>query len=162
MKKTVHILNGDALKEQFPKNIAGELIIARECLMEGNVAGDDLATFWRNRAGYLLKYTENNRSYYYNHVVTEFEKIIHLENDTVVNLWFEEDLFCQVNLWFCCFLLNKKNVKNIFLIRPLSSDWRGFGGLNKNELIASFDYRKKLNQKSLEHLSKCWKAFKNQ
>ena len=160
MKKTIHILNGDALKEQFPKNLNGELIIARECLVDGNVSGDDLDAFWRTRAGFLLNYSENNRDHYYNKVVTEFQKIIHLENNSIVNLWFEEDLFCQVNLWFCCHLLNNKDIENIFLIRPLNSDWKGFGGLDSLELIASYDYRKKLNQKSISHLANCWNAFK--
>jgi len=38
-KKQYHILNGDALKEQFPDRIKGKIIIARECLVDGNVTG---------------------------------------------------------------------------------------------------------------------------
>lgn len=34
-----HILNGDALKSQFPEQILGEKIIARECLVDGSVEG---------------------------------------------------------------------------------------------------------------------------
>ena len=48
MKKEYHILNGDALKELFPEDIKGTLIIARECLIEGNVDGDTFDSFFNN------------------------------------------------------------------------------------------------------------------
>jgi hypothetical protein len=31
----IHILNGDALGDQFPKDLPGEILIFRECLIEG-------------------------------------------------------------------------------------------------------------------------------
>ena len=39
---TFHILNGDALKSQFPERILGEIIVARECLVDGPVEGHRL------------------------------------------------------------------------------------------------------------------------
>ena len=56
--------------------------------------------------------------------------------------------------------MHKKNIENVFLIRPLNSDWKGFGGLDSFDLTASYDYRKKLNKKSIAHLTDCWNAFK--
>ncbi|GJM35445.1 MAG: hypothetical protein DHS20C18_44460 [Saprospiraceae bacterium] len=44
-EKQYHILNGDSLKEQFPENIQGEIIIARECLVDGSVKGRTLVEF---------------------------------------------------------------------------------------------------------------------
>lgn len=41
MTKQYHILNGTALKEQFPKQIPGERIIAKECMVDGSVNGND-------------------------------------------------------------------------------------------------------------------------
>jgi hypothetical protein len=43
-----HILNGDALKGQFPSEIPGQLIVARECLVDGDVSGESLSEFFRN------------------------------------------------------------------------------------------------------------------
>ena len=40
---TVHILNGDALLDRFPFGIEGEKIIMRECLIDGNIKGDNLS-----------------------------------------------------------------------------------------------------------------------
>ncbi len=34
MKKQYHVLNRDALFEQFPKSIDGNLVLVRECLVE--------------------------------------------------------------------------------------------------------------------------------
>lgn len=53
--KQVRILNGDALKELFPKNMDGEIIVARECLMVGNLEGEDLAEFFKNRARFIVE-----------------------------------------------------------------------------------------------------------
>ena len=41
MRKQYHILNGDELKNQFPNNISGDIIIFRECLIEGNINGNN-------------------------------------------------------------------------------------------------------------------------
>ncbi|WP_211277476.1 hypothetical protein [Nonlabens spongiae] len=45
MNTHYHILNGDALKEQFPKTIPGKIIVGRECLVDGPVQGDSLSAF---------------------------------------------------------------------------------------------------------------------
>ena len=56
MKVQHHILNGDALKEQFPTDkIDGHLIVCRECLIDGNIQGDSLMEFWDNRAEFIEK-----------------------------------------------------------------------------------------------------------
>ncbi len=156
-----HILNGDCLKEQFPKEINGELIVARECLVEGDVSGTSLDEFWKNRANYLSKKYPENKSNYFLKTVPEFKKIISIPNDSEINLWFEEDLFCQVNLWFCAFLIKAKTANcQISLVRPFTIDWRGFGALSTDELIQAYNIKKPLNKAAIELLSNCWEAFK--
>ena len=103
----IHILNGDALREQFPASVEGELIVARECLVVGDVSGNDLKDFYENRAKDLLKSYGTPISEYFSKVVPEYEKIRKLRVNSTVNLWFEDDLFCQVNLWFCCPPINQ-------------------------------------------------------
>ena len=60
MRKQYHILNGDSLKDQFPEIISGEIIIARECLVDGNVKGNNLIEFFKTRA----KFISNNYNGY--------------------------------------------------------------------------------------------------
>ena len=42
MKIKFHVLNGDALKEQFPPTITGDIIVIRECLVDGPVTGNNV------------------------------------------------------------------------------------------------------------------------
>ena len=53
MKKQYHILNGDVLKNRFPENIPGEIIVIRECLIDGSVEGNDLKDFFATRAKFI-------------------------------------------------------------------------------------------------------------
>ena len=50
MKKQYHILNGDALKEKFPEDLKGEIVVARECMVVGNVKGSTLEEVFQSRA----------------------------------------------------------------------------------------------------------------
>ena len=90
-----NILNGDSLAYSFADTkIEGDIIVVREALIDGNLSGDSLHDFWQSRAKYMgLPATE-----YHNKVVTEFEKIMSAPDKSEFNLWFEYDLFCQVNM----------------------------------------------------------------
>jgi hypothetical protein len=157
-----HILNGDCLEEQFPQEINGELIVARECLMEGDVSGHSLEEFCKNRAAYLSKKYPENTANYFLEVAPEFVKIKNIPTGATINLWFEEDLFCQVNMWFCAFLIKDKSAEyEINLVRPFTIDWRGFGALSPAELIQAYNVKKPLNTGAIELLADCWEAFKN-
>ena len=109
--KTYHILNGDSLNEMFPKNIIGEKIICRECFVDGNVQGDSLEALYKNRVKFLSSYflDKDVSEEEYQNVSNEFKKIQNITEGLEVNLWFEEDLFCQVNLWFVLYLLHQND-----------------------------------------------------
>ncbi|MEO9872262.1 DUF1835 domain-containing protein [Ekhidna sp.] len=155
--KTYHILNGDALKEQFPvDHLPGEIIIARECLVEGPVQAKELEELLKLRAGFIDQtYAHSD---YHKHVSPEFQKIAGLENGDV-NLWFEEDLFCQVNLWFVCSLLYLKNIQ-VSLVIPKNSLRYGFGGLDKGELIPTFNERRTLTKINVNQFAILWFAYR--
>ena len=54
MSQTYHILNGDALLDFFPESIlSGEIIVARECLVDGPQDGETLETFWETRSNFI-------------------------------------------------------------------------------------------------------------
>ena len=119
MRKQYQILNGDSLKQQLPKDILGEIIVARECLVDGSVEGNDLDELFRIRSKFLSQNYGGTEQDYYLKTVSEFQKIEHITPNSDINLWFEEDLFCQVNFWFIIHLLNQSENNNpIFLIQP--------------------------------------------
>lgn len=159
MPEIFHILNGDCLWEQFPDHLTGEKIIARECLMDGPSDLADLNLFFEQRANFISVTFGFSEIEYYEKSQLEFEKILKLPNHSTINLWFEKDLFCQVNLWFVCHLLNlRKDSDNIFLI--LSNDLEmGFGGMDSKELNTAYENRTKLSEPNLVKFDRLWKAF---
>ncbi len=161
MEKLYHILNGDCLKEQFPKEIQGEIIICRECLVDGEVGSQDWKEFFQVRARFIESlHEEATAADYFRYTVSEFEKIRDLPEESAVCLWFEDDLFCQVNLWFTVSILEKfgKN-KKAFLVRPRVHTQFGFGGLKQSELIEV--YKEKVLLTRLDVISKLWQYYQN-
>ncbi|MDX5583892.1 MAG: DUF1835 domain-containing protein [Aureibaculum sp.] len=154
------MLNGDSLKQQFPENIQGDIIVARECLVDGHVKGKDSDELFASRAKFLSQNYGGTEQDYYEKVVPEFQKIKSINDDSDINLWFEDDLFCQVNFWFVVHLLNKKIRNNtVFLIRPESHNQYGFGGLNNAELISIYKNRSALME--LNKVASLWESYQN-
>ena len=122
-----HILNGDALKDQFPSDLEGHIIIMREALVSGPIQAVSLAEFYELRSKYLLEAFGPSELDYQKSVIPEFEKIIALPKDEPVYLWFEDDLFCQMNMWFCAHLLyTSHQPKEVYWIRPQDQLTYGF------------------------------------
>ncbi len=160
MKKQVHILNGDALKQQLPKAIKGEVIIARECLVDGNIDGNNLEELFATRAKFISQNYGGTEQVYYEKAVSEFHNMLEIDDHSDINLWFEDDLFCQVNFWFVVHLLMKRNASNsIFLVRPQTHTQYGFGGLNDSELISNYKNRLSLTQ--LDAIASLWESYQN-
>jgi len=163
MKKIeYHVLNGDSLKAQFPNQFSGEIIVARECLVDGPVDGRGLDEFFQNRAAFIVQSYGANYSLddYYQDSVAEFEKIRNIPGESVVNLWFEDDLFCQVNFWFVSFLIHHYvRSAEIYLVRPETLDQFGFGGLDQSELMDRYDKRIQLHR--IPAIASLWKFYQN-
>jgi hypothetical protein len=160
-----HILNGDSLAHSFPDaKIEGEIIVVREGLIDGELSGDNLHDFWQSRARYM-KITEAE---YNNSVVKEFEKIINAPDNSEFNLWFEYDLFCQVNMWFVISIINSLPIeKKVFAVYTSYLDktskqfWNGFGPANSDELKVCYADRISLSKAEINFGQQLWKAYKS-
>lgn len=161
--KEFHILNGDALKDQFPDSLNGELIVARECLVDGDVSADSLDQLFELRAEYLSNAYDSEKGFYHNEVIPEFKKIISLPEHSVIHLWFEDDLFCQVNLWFVFHLIhNFVTPSQVFLVRPHTDIQYGFGGLNSDGLENAFRSKVRLPVDEVKLFSSLWELYQGQ
>jgi len=156
MTTQYHILNGDALKAQFPATLSGEQIVLRECLVDGPVEGDNLEKLLATRATFISEHYEGvTEAEYYEKILPEFQKIINIPLDSEVNLWFEEDLFCQVNFWFTIHLLQQYiPTTSIYLVKPNPPNQYAFGYLTKEELSSLFKERQLLSR--IEELASLW------
>ncbi|MEP1305987.1 MAG: DUF1835 domain-containing protein [Balneola sp.] len=156
----IHILNGDALKDQFPPSLKDELIVAKECLVDGNVTARSLDELFEARATYLKESYGSTEEFYRNSVITEFKKIISLPDDSTINLWFEDDLFCQINFWFVSSLIKEfVSPKKVFLVRPHTNLQYGFGGLDSKGLVKAYEMRSELSKQDLTLFSSLWKSY---
>lgn len=154
-----HILNGDALKEQFPTSLIGEQIIFRECLVDGAVEGETLEDLLATRATFMSQHYEGlTEAMYYEKTLSEFQKIKNIPPHSEVNLWFEEDLFCQVNFWFTIYLL-QQHIPNasVYLVKPNPPNQYSFGYLSKVELVGLYQQRQLLEKK--EVLANLWPLY---
>ena len=160
-----HILNGDSLAYSFPDaRIEGNVIVMREALIDGALSGDNLHQFWQSRARYLnITETEYN-----NAVVKEFEKIMNATDHSAFNLWFEYDLFCQVNMWFVISVIYSLPIKKkVFAVYTSHLDtsskhfWNGFGTANSDELNICYANRIPLSEADMNFGKELWEAYKN-
>ncbi|NNE66357.1 MAG: DUF1835 domain-containing protein [Pyrinomonadaceae bacterium] len=158
---TVHLLPGDSLVETFEKcGFEGEVVVFRECLVDGPVAADGLEEFWELRSGYLGKYGSDKD--YSSHVKDELVRLWNLAEGNSVNLWFEYELFCQVNLWFSIWLLRNTNAGFRVTYPKLASDedvWKGFSYLDEGGLKASESESVKLSDDDIFLAVRLWEAF---
>lgn len=158
-----NILNGDSLAYSFPDTkIEGDIIVVREALIDGDLSGNDLQGLWRSRA----KYIGVTEPEYHDKVASEFEKIMNTPNDSEFNLWFEYDLFCQVNMWFVISIINSLSItKKVYAVYTSYLDrnnkhfWNGFGPADSSQLQTCFAGRILLGDDDLQLGQELWTAF---
>ena len=92
--------------------------------------------------------------------IAEFEKIKNISPNAVINLWFEDDLFCQTNLWFIAhFLCQFTDEQAIYLIRPDDNMNYVFASMNEQALEKAYQNKQELSQQTLGELSKMWQYY---
>jgi hypothetical protein len=167
LKAIFHITNGDYLADDLKKtSIKGEIIICREALISGPLQSDSLEDFWKTRSSFVSEEYEAPEKSYYRKVVPEFQKIIDIPEDSEVNLWFENDLFCQTNMWFCISLLSKKKNIKVYRVFPKALEnedhWKGFSLADSNLLEELFHSKIELREEDIQLGTDLWEAYQKQ
>lgn len=163
-----HILNGDVLASQISDaNIPGEAIVCREAMIEGPLHDRVDEAFWDARSNYIADTYHETPEGYRQKVLSQFDAIKALPTDAEVNLWFEDDLFCQANLWLILYLLHQKqhrgHLYRVFPVIPKGQNrWNGFGLSDSDMLRLALSQRIPLTQNDLELGSNLWQAYANQ
>lgn len=100
MADTLHILNGDSTREMLAlSGLEGDVAVWRDVLSDGpavDAVGSD--AFWQARAGYMSRAFSVSPNGFEAQAKAEFAKIEQFTEYKEAVLWFEYDLFCQVNL----------------------------------------------------------------
>jgi len=158
-----HVLPGDSVAADFRKTgLEGNVIVCREALVEGDLYGETLDEFWDSRANFLMVAHGTDEIDYHEKVAAELSKLADVSDDTEVNLWFEYELFCNVNMWFCLSLLASSNA-SVYRVEPSVLDrdklWDGFGSMDADDLSECFEARTIFESSDIRLGRDLWNAF---
>ena len=163
-KTCLHITNGDSLTNYLRELDFNEDILTwREMLCEGpTVPLIDSDEFYNTRKDFLNKF--------YGIVQTEYDlkaSISVLDNTKDydhINLWFEYDLFCHINLIAVISLLHQKEIdKPLYLICSGrvegEKELKGLAELNPNQLKQHYKNRMLLTQDDKALAIALWRTY---
>jgi Domain of unknown function (DUF1835) len=165
MEKTLHILNGDdTLKGFNDSGLDGDVIVWREVLSEGPVTKAIDSEFWKMRAKWISETFKVTPEHYFERQVDKLAKFNCPHEE--INLWFEFDLHCQVNMLAAMQLIEQQvdlSEKAIYLISPDSypgvEDFRGMGQLDGEQLEYLFDGRLRLTEYDFRLAEEAWSLY---
>ena len=163
----LHIHNGDSTAGTLREfGFPGEHKAFQEVLMEGPAPGGLSPGEWLEvRARFLAEAYELK--------VENCEKDLRdqeawlrrfSEHDETI-LWFEHDLFCQINLiylldWFSKQSMGKTRLSLICVGEfPGVEDFRGLGQLTSEQLASLFDHRREVTDAELSLAARAWAAY---
>ena len=163
MAKVLHILNGDSLSEGIaPLNLTGDVLVWREMLCAGPVSaevGSD--RFYSARSSFLNEFYDVSESRYLEAFIKPLRDLGPLDRYTEINLWFEYDLFCHMNLLGALAWISQHAFKGkIFHICSgrIKGETKllGLSELSESQLRSHFEKRKLLSPTDLDIANDIW------
>lgn len=161
-----HLVNGDALAGLLIQHgIGGELIVCRECFMEGGLRAETEEAFWQLRAQHAAEAHGAAQADYFREVVAELAKLREIPPGSELCLWFGDELFCQANLWFALAQLAQRPALRLLRVFPPSCDaWdscRGFAHAAQEDWEKAWAARQPLGPEDLRLGEALWDAFRS-
>ena len=166
MKPALHITNGDAFSNYFKKlSISGTVVTWREMLCEGKtlhtVGSED---FWKERFDFLNKTYKVSKKSFIDYTLKEYRNLCKQKSQEEIVLWFESDLFCQINLLgVLSWLKTHRKYTQISVVSNTRSKTnessKGFCELSVLELQSLYDQRTFLNQDDIEFADYAWQLY---
>lgn len=167
MANTLHIANGDHTAEIIKNTtLEGDVIVWRELLCEGpicNEVGSD--DFWKKRYDYFEDEIGISRIDYFDKTIKEILKLTDVPKQTEIVLWFEFDLFCQVNLMALCSFILRNFKKEVTYSLVCTGYLKGkdrlqsLSDFSSSEYIDLYKNRINLSKVNLEFADSCWKVY---
>ncbi len=156
----LHVLNGDATRAIFERSgIKGQVIVWRDVLTEGPI-GDNIHTdlFWEKRKSYMESTYPGDYTYE-DKVRSDIEQLRNARDFGEVTLWFEYDLFCQVNMVACLSFFEHPTVSLVCLGDELAGRLQGLGEIASTDYLKLFEGRRQLTIEDLKYAEEAWKCY---
>nr|WP_297788733.1 DUF1835 domain-containing protein [uncultured Allomuricauda sp.] len=166
MKSLLHITNGDSFTSRLQSlQFKGDVITWREMLCEGktlSTVGSE--SFWKTRFEFLNKNYKVSKSWFIEKTLKEYRSLCnHKQQDQIV-LWFEYDLFCQINmLAVISWLKQHRRHAEISLVCSGkiegSTKLHGLNELDDDKLMELYENKKVLSQDDIEYADYIWQLY---
>ncbi|PCJ94838.1 MAG: DUF1835 domain-containing protein [Flavobacteriaceae bacterium] len=166
MSSLLHITNGDSFTEKLKSlNIKGDIITWREMLCEGktlNNVGSE--SFWKTRFEFFHKNYKVSKSKFIEGTLKEYRSLCNHKKQDQIVLWFEYDLFCQINmLAVLSWLKTHRKYAQVSLVcsgkEDESDKMYGLCDLNNEHLHKLYDERTILSQDDIEYADYVWQLY---
>lgn len=162
----LHITNGDCTTNLLKKlQIQGNIITWREMLCEGQTLTEvGSESFWKTRFDFLKSSYKINKKTFIDYTLKEYRNLCQQKQQDEIVLWFEYDLFCQVNMlavisWLKRFRADRK----ISLVQSgkvgKSVKLRGLSELTDNQLKKLYEKRVELSLDDIEYADYIWQLY---
>lgn len=156
----LHLVNGQCTLNGLEKtNISGVKISVDDILMEGPLPDclkDESA--WRKRAAWLQKRFGISETEYLQRAQEREQALARCFTESEVILWYENDVFCQINFLYILQRLAALDPTQTQLYEVCPEEDR-LGLLNVEHLEKLFDQRVKVSPEKITLAREAWKAI---
>ncbi|MFK5974611.1 MAG: DUF1835 domain-containing protein [Flavobacteriaceae bacterium] len=166
MSSLLHITNGDSFTGRLESlGLKGDIITWREMLCEGKTeATVGSESFWKTRFEFLNKNYKVSKAWFIEKTLKEYRSLCNHKQQDHIILWFEYDLFCQVNmLAVISWLKANRKYAEISLVCSGKEDdsdtLYGLNDLSNEQLHKLFETRTILNQDDIEYADYVWQLY---
>jgi hypothetical protein len=163
---TLHITNGDSTTNYLKKlRFSGEFITWREMLCEGKTTTDvGSESFWKNRFDFLKTVYKVNKPTFIEFTLKEYRNLCKKKEQNEIVLWFEPDLFCQINmLAVLSWIKRYRQGYEISLVSDgtdaKSHKNAGFSLLSEEQINLLYKNRVSLSQDDIEYADYIWQLY---
>jgi hypothetical protein len=123
--KNLNVLNGESLKEYFSKNFSAieeHIISFNECLVDGELHKEIFSEeFFSIRKNFITKCYQVSEEIY-NEKAGELKPLLNNTYDKIT-LWFDFDMFCQINMLTILAYLDYKHFKGAVTVNIIKQDF---------------------------------------
>ena len=166
MGSQLHITNGDSFTERLKSlDIPGDIITWREMLCEGKTESNvGSESFWKTRFEFLSKNYKVTKTWFVEKTLKEYRSLCNHKQQDQIILWFEYDLFCQINmLAVISWLKSYRRHAEISLVCSGDEDESdrlyGLNELSDEQLHRLYGNRVALTQDDIEYADYVWQLY---
>ncbi|WP_179338614.1 DUF1835 domain-containing protein [Winogradskyella ludwigii] len=162
--KCLHITNGNSLTDYLRElDFTEDILTWQEMLCEGpTIPKIDSEEFFKLRADFLSSTYDIDVDE--KELQNELSKLDNIDKYTEINLWFEYDLFCHINLLGVINLLHQREIKKpIYLICSGrikgEKSLKGLAELSASQLKSHYKNKVLLNKDDIDLAIALWRTY---